>query len=229
MKKIFFIVILILIISLSTSCSDNEYDTITKLNKDIKVEKQYTQLPTEKTTTEEMILTYLEGAWVEYSYGDIINFMVESVDNIYIAYEYFDTKQDFINAIKNGKCSNYEITITEQGFEIYTDVLGGWVDKYTFDFSNIKNIDEIILCKDTYIDGEYFTSRYYVRPGKEYTEPKLEEPQIGMTYEEVKSSTWGSPDDINKTTYEWGTTEQWCYSGYKYIYFENGVVTAIQE
>lgn len=54
-------------------------------------------------------------------------------------------------------------------------------------------------------------------------------PQIGMTAEEVRQSTWGEPQDINKTTYSWGVKEQWCYSGYRYIYFEDGVVTAIQE
>lgn len=58
--------------------------------------------------------------------------------------------------------------------------------------------------------------------------PKYE-PQIGMTAEEVRQSTWGEPSDINKTTYAWGIKEQWCYSGYRYIYFEDGIVTAIQE
>ena len=59
--------------------------------------------------------------------------------------------------------------------------------------------------------------------------PKKEEPRIGMTAEDVRKSTWGEPKNINKTTYTWGTKEQWCYSGYRYIYFENGIVTAIQE
>lgn len=54
-------------------------------------------------------------------------------------------------------------------------------------------------------------------------------PAIGMTAEEVKESTWGTPKEINKTTYEWGITEQWVYSGYRYIYFENGKVTSISE
>ena len=60
------------------------------------------------------------------------------------------------------------------------------------------------------------------------TKPK-KEPKIGMTADEIRQSTWGEPKSINKTTYSWGTKEQWCYSGYRYIYFENGIVTAIQE
>lgn len=56
-----------------------------------------------------------------------------------------------------------------------------------------------------------------------------EKPQIGMTADEVKKSTWGIPDEINKDTYSWGTREQWCYSGYRYIYLEDGIVTSISE
>lgn len=58
---------------------------------------------------------------------------------------------------------------------------------------------------------------------------EIKEPKVGMTSEEVKKSTWGEPKKINKTTYSWGTSEQWCYSNYKYIYLDNGIVTAIQE
>ena len=62
-----------------------------------------------------------------------------------------------------------------------------------------------------------------------YEENPEYEPTIGMTKDEVENSKWGKPRDINKTTYSWGTHEQWCYYGNKYIYFKNGVVTAIQE
>lgn len=58
----------------------------------------------------------------------------------------------------------------------------------------------------------------------------LLDPAIGMTAEEVENSTWGEPNEINKSTYSWGgTREQWCYSDYRYIYLENGIVTSIQE
>lgn len=55
------------------------------------------------------------------------------------------------------------------------------------------------------------------------------EPLVGMTKEEVLNSTWGSPSKKNITEYSWGTKEQWVYSNYRYIYFENGIVTAIQK
>lgn len=54
-------------------------------------------------------------------------------------------------------------------------------------------------------------------------------PQVGMSKKEVENGLWGKPNKINKTTYSFGVFEQWCYSNYKYIYFENDRVTAIQE
>ena len=58
---------------------------------------------------------------------------------------------------------------------------------------------------------------------------EIKNPSVGMTADEVKQSTWGEPKKINKSTYSWGTSEQWCYSGYRYVYLDNGIVTSIQE
>lgn len=54
-------------------------------------------------------------------------------------------------------------------------------------------------------------------------------PAIGMTASEVRDSSWGGPDKINKTTYEFGVHEQWVYSDYRYVYLEDGIVTTVQE
>ena len=58
---------------------------------------------------------------------------------------------------------------------------------------------------------------------------KRPDPSLGMTTEELRNSSWGDPEDINSTTTIYGVSEQWCYSGYRYVYLENGIVTAIQE
>ena len=55
------------------------------------------------------------------------------------------------------------------------------------------------------------------------------EPVIGMTKEEVILSSWGKPKKKNITETYWGTHEQWVYSSERYVYFENGIVTAIQK
>lgn len=59
--------------------------------------------------------------------------------------------------------------------------------------------------------------------------PDKVEPMIGMDSEQVLASTWGEPVEKNVTTYAWGSTEQWVYSNYRYIYFRNGRVTAITD
>jgi hypothetical protein len=51
---------------------------------------------------------------------------------------------------------------------------------------------------------------------------------IGMTAEEVKDRTsWGSPNHVNRTITTNGTSEQWVY-GSGYLYFNKGILTAIQ-
>ncbi len=51
---------------------------------------------------------------------------------------------------------------------------------------------------------------------------------IGMTKEEVLQSSWGKPNDINKTITEYATSEQWVYDNSNYLYFEDGILTTIQ-
>jgi hypothetical protein len=54
-------------------------------------------------------------------------------------------------------------------------------------------------------------------------------PSIGMNRYEVILSSWSKPSKINKTTTASGVKEQWVYSGNKYLYLENDILTAIQE
>lgn len=51
---------------------------------------------------------------------------------------------------------------------------------------------------------------------------------VGMTNAQVLASNWGKPESINRTTFASGEHEQWVYAGFQYLYFEDGVVTAIQ-
>ncbi|WHY64669.1 hypothetical protein [Neobacillus sp. SuZ13] len=51
---------------------------------------------------------------------------------------------------------------------------------------------------------------------------------IGMTKDMVLKSSWGEPQKINKTTTSYGTKEQWVYGNGNYFYFENGILTTIQ-
>lgn len=50
---------------------------------------------------------------------------------------------------------------------------------------------------------------------------------IGMSMDDARMSSWGRPRRVNRTTTAAGETEQWVYDG-GYLYFSNGVLTAIQ-
>ncbi|MCP3778841.1 zinc ribbon domain-containing protein [Paenibacillus sp. MZ03-122A] len=76
----------------------------------------------------------------------------------------------------------------------------------------------------------YFGSKSYTKIGNyDDIPPEKLAPQIGMTEQEVMDSKWGLPTHVNKTTTAYGISEQWVYDNYKYIYFENGIVTTIQD
>lgn len=50
--------------------------------------------------------------------------------------------------------------------------------------------------------------------------------RIGWNREKCRMS-WGEPRDINTSIGIWGRHEQWCYYN-SYLYFENGILTSIQ-
>jgi hypothetical protein len=54
-------------------------------------------------------------------------------------------------------------------------------------------------------------------------------PQLGMTSEQATKSKWGRPREINRTITMLGTKEQWVYGSNRFLYFDNGILTGIQE
>lgn len=53
------------------------------------------------------------------------------------------------------------------------------------------------------------------------------DPAIGMNEYEASNTMWGRPETINRTVTRNGTREQWVYGEGRYLYLENGRVTAI--
>ena len=45
----------------------------------------------------------------------------------------------------------------------------------------------------------------------------------------INQSNWGGPKHVNRTVTKNGTHEQWVYSEYRYLYFDNGRLTVIQD
>lgn len=52
--------------------------------------------------------------------------------------------------------------------------------------------------------------------------------KIGWNKELCKEA-WGEPREVSKTTTAYGVHEQWVYYGNRYLYFDNGILTTIQE
>lgn len=65
--------------------------------------------------------------------------------------------------------------------------------------------------------------------GDEYCQNIIQKKvKIGMT-QDMCIASWGEPDSINKTITSNGASEQWVYEGIgEYLYFTNGILTAIQ-
>lgn len=51
--------------------------------------------------------------------------------------------------------------------------------------------------------------------------------KTGMT-KEMCTESWGAPSSINKTSGSFGVHEQWVYDSGSYLYFEDGILTTIQ-
>jgi hypothetical protein len=94
-------------------------------------------------------------------------------------------------------------------------------------------------CKDeagkSYIAKEEapFRECSKVTPGKASSKPKKAQApksgvSLGMTQKEVLASSWGKPKHVNRTISRSGTREQWVYGGHNYLYFENGILTTVQ-
>ena len=119
--------------------------------------------------------------------------------------------------------STYDYTVKDERIMIEKN---NGTDTLYFDNNNL-----IWISSSTDFFGEEVVEERILAKSKSvgYSEGK-KHPAIGMTAEEVRNSTWGSPDDINRTVAAYGTTEQWVYGKYttrKYIYFKNGIVTSI--
>lgn len=50
---------------------------------------------------------------------------------------------------------------------------------------------------------------------------------IGYTKDQCRFA-WGAPERINRTTNIYGVREQWCYGSGNYLYFDDGILTTIQ-
>lgn len=133
---------------------------------------------------------------------------------------------EFTSIVKNNKkFTGVSVAFSGEGGTIRSIRMTGTITKQVFsDITSPHVVRPVILVPK---DAEVFIS-YENKPIKIFT-PTKERPSIGMTAAEVKKSSWGYPEKINTTETEYGTREQWVYSDNRYVYLEDGIVTAIQD
>lgn len=131
----------------------------------------------------------------------------------------------YFNDFENILSCNEDYTICTSEDNNYSRTYNFYSDKMIVNVHNKKpqSWEKHIDMEDTY---------YKISDSTDLPEKReiigSAKPKIGMTAQEVRNSSWGSPKKINTDTYSWGTKEQWVYDN-GYIYFENGIVTSISE
>ena len=105
----------------------------------------------------------------------------------------------------------------EEGFE---DVYWSGTNVYDRQKSYSKSFEESFFAQDP--------RKIYKWSKKIWSAIEDEEVFLGMTIEQARLS-WGKPMQINRTISHSRKHEQWVYGGRRYLYFENGLLTAIQD
>lgn len=156
----------------------------------------------------------------------------EKFKNLNYKERYLTVKElyDFVNKESSafGECGKKNICEIDRiqfiaGEDVYEYIPD---DKFTLNGEDLR-----IPKFATYIGKSHNRSRVGSANSADTTSITSEKypPQIYMTDYEVLDSTWGRPQKVNKTTTEYGVREQWVYSNNRYLYFEDGYLTSIQQ
>ncbi|HIY08554.1 MAG TPA: DUF2845 domain-containing protein [Firmicutes bacterium] len=134
---------------------------------------------------------------------------------------YSDEEGSSLQVVIKGRTLYAIVAFFENDVSVYAfDIVGG-------DENSLQLIaDTVPIDGDTLI----WNGRRYHKVSESVKVPEgTEAPSIGMTKEEALASTWGAPESINTTETSGNVHEQWVYPNNRYLYFDNGVLTGIQE
>lgn len=147
-----------------------------------------------------------------------------------------DTKTNQIIDLKNGKewlCTDIQLVddeITMQLYAILTNPDGNEIkarikNRFLAKGETHATFFSCFMEKNEYISWkESLVEKYGLENALLIIEKKV---KIGMS-NTICLESWGEPDSKNKTILNGTQTEQWVYNTKSYLYFENGILTAIQ-
>jgi len=136
------------------------------------------------------------------------------------------------------KIAYFEIKNWEANVDVLPDLFNGYEYKTSVEYFFIDEPSEILLKQAEQI--KIWSDKVALEKRQAELESKRVEERakaahnakggvtIGMTKDRVLKSNWGKPINVNRTTTSRGVREQWVYGGQNYLYFENGILTAIQ-
>lgn len=100
-------------------------------------------------------------------------------------------------------------------------------DKYSSQGWSCKTGFEEVISKQQVRGCEKPARSVAIERKRELAERRKKGVKIGMSQDEVRQSSWGRPNSVNRTSTSRGTHEQWVYGG-GYLYFEDGILTTVQ-
>ncbi len=151
-------------------------------------------------------------------YGTVFYFDNEGNENHYYLYSDYDAYNEW------GYEYDYLFTFNDNYDVIYYIGMKNTSNGVAMDLMTLReSMDTLTMMEHRDAVEPYDLSELNLEFSQKLT------PEIGMTKEEVINCAWGSPDRKNKYTYSWGTMEIWFYGTKRAVYFENDVVTMIQD
>ncbi|OPY59456.1 MAG: hypothetical protein A4E55_00226 [Pelotomaculum sp. PtaU1.Bin035] len=152
---------------------------------------------------------------------ELVSLQQENYKDSKVLYSYVSAEQQYLadflgTAIIENNIAHLKPVQTKLN-EISTDYSG----LFAQDINNFRND----------IEKQLQSLQTRLAESKKKTESvssKTQGVRIGMTQQEVLNSSWGKPKSVNKTTTQYGIHEQWVYGNNNYLYFEDGILTTIQ-
>lgn len=175
------------------------------------------------------IVYYKYDSEYEHSFPFIVVGFFEKQKRLFVGKEFVFNNSEFEGAIdiqtgktvtiKTGqKWKCIDLTIEEEYYNlslIFENSLGE---------KTLNLFDRVLNVSYTAKEADNYKKKF----GQENFDKILQgKVKIGMTKEMCRLS-WGEPKDINETITTGKKTEQWVYSD-NYLYFDNGILTAIQK
>lgn len=223
-------ILIVLILSAVGGTSYYAYSVYKGKSKEDIENREMSLINEDKYTPEEIDkLNLIESQLVEELNNKNYTDLIQHYKNSFVATaNYIEPNESILKVYNDGVYAYYN-ELSEFNEDIFRLIHEESLTQETIKFMISKFEDDI---KD-YINKKQLNEmlakerKDKIREQREVEKKSKEGVRIGMTQEEVLMSSWGKPTKINKTTNAYGTSEQWVYPNYNYLYFDDGILTSI--